>query len=267
MKPRILWCLLVALLLALTASPVQARYYQPQTGRFQTMDSYEGSQSDPQSLHKYLYAQANPVNRVDPSGHLSSGESISVSGIQGLLARQILPTVIRIPGHIAARGTVGYAWIIGGIGAAVQTGYQHFSETMREEARLRVRARVEEQQQRSGERILYHYTESWSKAVSIASSGLIKASEAYTSGNFTFPPGAYGTDIPPWSMDYTQSDLSALFYGGVRTHPMPFFVAFEGPDFFELQYSPFPHQFVRPADEGDYVPVKVVTHGPNLMRP
>jgi len=262
----------VGLVLALVVGPLtaHARYLNPNTGRFQTLDSYEGNSQDPQSLHKYLYAHGNPVNRIDPSGHLATGgstETVGVSGIIGLMARQVLPVVIRLPGHIAARGTVGYAWLFGGAAAAVETGYGIVSEAVREQTRARVRTRVEERQRRSGERILYHYTDSWSKAVSIASSGLIEASEPYTTGNFTFPPGAYATDIPPWSTAYTQSDLSALFYGGVRTHPMPFFIAFEGPDFFGLPYSPFPNQFVRPAPEGDYVPVKVVTHGPNLMRP
>ncbi len=50
---------------------LRARYYKPEIGRFWTMDSYEGSQGDPLSLHKYLYAQADPINRIDPSGHFS----------------------------------------------------------------------------------------------------------------------------------------------------------------------------------------------------
>jgi hypothetical protein len=33
------------------------------------MDTYEGNNEDPLSLHKYLYCEANPVNMVDPSGH------------------------------------------------------------------------------------------------------------------------------------------------------------------------------------------------------
>src|SRR5438034_7441101 len=32
------------------------------------MDKFEGMQVDPQSLHKYLYAADNPVNRMDPTG-------------------------------------------------------------------------------------------------------------------------------------------------------------------------------------------------------
>ena len=34
------------------------------------MDSYQGNSEDPLSLHKYLYCQANPINGIDPSGHL-----------------------------------------------------------------------------------------------------------------------------------------------------------------------------------------------------
>jgi RHS repeat-associated protein len=46
----------------------RARYYQPGTGRFWTMDTYEGDQEAPLSLHKYLYCQGNPANGGDPSG-------------------------------------------------------------------------------------------------------------------------------------------------------------------------------------------------------
>jgi RHS repeat-associated protein len=48
---------------------LRARYYSPKTGRFWTMDTYEGSQEDSLSLHKYLYCQGNPVSNVDPKGH------------------------------------------------------------------------------------------------------------------------------------------------------------------------------------------------------
>lgn len=47
------------------------RTYNPGTGRFPTRDTYEGDQFDPLSLHKYLYARNDPVNRIDPSGKLA----------------------------------------------------------------------------------------------------------------------------------------------------------------------------------------------------
>jgi RHS repeat-associated protein len=44
------------------------RYNNPATGRFLTSDSFEGNLFDPLSLHKYLYAHADPVNKLDPTG-------------------------------------------------------------------------------------------------------------------------------------------------------------------------------------------------------
>ena len=48
----------------------------PETGRFLTVDPFEGVNADPVTLHKYLYASANPVMYVDPSG-----ESYSLAGM------------------------------------------------------------------------------------------------------------------------------------------------------------------------------------------
>ena len=47
----------------------RARYYDQRQGRFWTIDTFEGDPQSPTSLHKYLYASADPVNRIDPSGH------------------------------------------------------------------------------------------------------------------------------------------------------------------------------------------------------
>jgi len=51
---------------------LRARWYSPLTGRFNRLDPFAGNNRDPQSLHKYLYAHANPVNRIDPSGKFLS---------------------------------------------------------------------------------------------------------------------------------------------------------------------------------------------------
>ena len=49
---------------------LRARYMNPEIGRFITMDTYQGTINDPVSLHKYLYAGANSVMNVDPSGNM-----------------------------------------------------------------------------------------------------------------------------------------------------------------------------------------------------
>jgi len=55
---------------------LRARYYNMLTGRFMTMDPVSQQNSccgsrttfDPSTLHAYIYAQNNPVNRIDPQG-------------------------------------------------------------------------------------------------------------------------------------------------------------------------------------------------------
>jgi RHS repeat-associated protein len=46
----------------------RARWLDPRAGRFVGMDPFGGRTQDPATLHKYLYAAASPVDRVDPSG-------------------------------------------------------------------------------------------------------------------------------------------------------------------------------------------------------
>jgi RHS repeat-associated protein len=47
----------------------RARYYDQRIGRFWTMDTYEGRDDQPILLHKYTFANLNPTNFRDPSGH------------------------------------------------------------------------------------------------------------------------------------------------------------------------------------------------------
>lgn len=52
----------------LVKRPIRARYLDIGSGRFWTMDTFEGNNEDPLSLHKYLYAANNPVDNMDPLG-------------------------------------------------------------------------------------------------------------------------------------------------------------------------------------------------------
>ena len=87
---------------------LRARFYDPSTGAFNRLDPFSGNQSDPQSLHKYLYTHANPVMGIDPSGSqftLASvsaaiGVSVTISGILG-------GTTYAITGDVRASINVG----------------------------------------------------------------------------------------------------------------------------------------------------------------
>ncbi len=48
---------------------LRARFYNPSIDRFNSFDPAENDTASPQSLHKYLYAGANPIMYGDPSGH------------------------------------------------------------------------------------------------------------------------------------------------------------------------------------------------------
>jgi RHS repeat-associated protein len=48
---------------------LNARYYDPENGRFLTEDTYRGELKEPDTLHLYVYCKNNPINYVDPSGH------------------------------------------------------------------------------------------------------------------------------------------------------------------------------------------------------
>lgn len=48
---------------------LNAKYYDPENGRFISQDTYRGEVNDPGQWHLYAYCANNPINYVDPSGH------------------------------------------------------------------------------------------------------------------------------------------------------------------------------------------------------
>ena len=92
---------------------LRARYMNPSIGRFVTMDSFSGWKRDPYSLHKYLYAHANPVNMVDLSGRMSTYSEITVAGsIIGAMSGIYVYHITHAPEE---RDALGYVtWGAGG---------------------------------------------------------------------------------------------------------------------------------------------------------
>ncbi|MDZ7923568.1 MAG: RHS repeat-associated core domain-containing protein [Marinagarivorans sp.] len=85
---------------------LRARYYNQNVGRFTQQDTYAGSGSDPITLHKYLYANADGVNNIDPSGNMTlagamQGISISFSMRGAALG------AIRLGSKVAGVGVAG----------------------------------------------------------------------------------------------------------------------------------------------------------------
>jgi RHS repeat-associated protein len=86
---------------------LRARYLNPALGRFWSYDTFDGHPTDPLSLHKYLYASANPVNMIDPSGHnadaisFSAGSGIAL-GLAALGAAAVVEAKTHAIGNLAS---------------------------------------------------------------------------------------------------------------------------------------------------------------------
>jgi len=94
---------------------LRARLYNPQNGRFLTQDTYMGNSADPASLHKYLYANADPVNLMDPSGFMSMASlSAGVSANMTLMLSTVRVGAVTF-GRVAANDAL---WATAASGAS-----------------------------------------------------------------------------------------------------------------------------------------------------
>jgi RHS repeat-associated protein len=89
----------------------RARYMNMSTGRFWSMDDDEGNGYEPVSLHKYLYAGANPAGNIDPTGHdfdigsvtFAAGEGATIGEEEDAAAISIQQTAFRTTLYAGAR--------------------------------------------------------------------------------------------------------------------------------------------------------------------
>jgi len=65
---------------------LRARWYSPDRGVFVSQDQFEGIYTDPVTLHKYLYANANPVNNSDPTGYYTLKDCLETIVIISVLS-------------------------------------------------------------------------------------------------------------------------------------------------------------------------------------
>jgi RHS repeat-associated protein len=78
---------------------LRARHLDPRTGRFISRDSFPGLVSDPLSLHRYVYAAGDPINRFDPTGQFSIVIEIELSFSLANILRGVVLVVGGIIGY------------------------------------------------------------------------------------------------------------------------------------------------------------------------
>ena len=86
---------------------LRARYLNVATGRFHTMDTFEGVTTDPVTLHKYLYANASPAHFIDPSGNVSIVGLMQAQWVKSLLVNSAIGASINVVTTIATGGLKG----------------------------------------------------------------------------------------------------------------------------------------------------------------
>ena len=86
---------------------LRARYYDAMIGGFNRDDPYGGNINDPQSLHKYVYAHANPIMGIDPTGEFFA--TLGALSIQGVLRGLKLGSVGAVGGAIIGAIDAGLA--------------------------------------------------------------------------------------------------------------------------------------------------------------
>ena len=67
----------------------KARFYDPELGRFASEDPYLGDPTTPPSLHRYIYAHANPLLYVDLSGYFADKKIALTDGGETVLNSQV----------------------------------------------------------------------------------------------------------------------------------------------------------------------------------
>ncbi|MCG8672358.1 MAG: hypothetical protein MI867_23330, partial [Pseudomonadales bacterium] len=176
---------------------LRARYYDQGVGRFSSMDTWAGIDNQPITLNKYLYANADPVIYVDPTGNYGALISLSFRGIATRTASTLMKRFYK-----ELIITVGGAYVIDQNADNPLLANLNV-QTSREEAKAQIQEEVEEASGESG--LLFHYTDS-AGAKGIEGSNCIRATGffGHDPDGIPRPQGAYATDVTPWEHGFTQ---------------------------------------------------------------
>jgi RHS repeat-associated protein len=98
---------------------LRARYYNPNTGRFMSRDPEDGDQTDPKTLHKYLYTGGDPVNGWDPTGR---AVAVAYSWLTGWDVAMTFIKAVAVSGTIDCLLEFSLSKFTGAIEAALDGG-------------------------------------------------------------------------------------------------------------------------------------------------
>jgi len=84
---------------------LRARYYSPDSGRFISRDSYDGTLDSPLSQNHYLYTHGNPIRFVDPSGNaITTQQELSFNiAVIGELSTSQIASLVKVSGGILSK--------------------------------------------------------------------------------------------------------------------------------------------------------------------
>lgn len=200
MPKRILHFLLIILLFVAPAT-THARWLSVNTGRFHTMDTYEGDQENPATLHKYLYCHADPVNGTDPTGHFMdmgsalSGSSLSqgIRGGGGVVVSRASSRAVATLGRLMIQRELNIGQLL------VDRAFGMALSVLTVEVGVGVGLMVDDVQNTSDSRILYRamkgreYPELGESALSLG----IRDRDIPNAINGTISPGNHGLSVTP----------------------------------------------------------------------
>ena len=89
---------------------LRARYLNPSFGRFTQQDTWQGRNNEPITLNKYLYANADPVNHIDPTGNFSVGQILAATSVAGIMVANATTTYVNTLASTAPSGGGGSGW-------------------------------------------------------------------------------------------------------------------------------------------------------------
>ncbi len=99
---------------------LRARYYDPNVGRFTSLDIKEGEISSPLDMNRYVYCRNNPIKYVDPSGESVTLTCIILGAVIGAVVGGAVGGVISLSkyGEVKWQHVVG-GMLLGGVSGAI----------------------------------------------------------------------------------------------------------------------------------------------------